>query len=131
MSLSQFWIHVWLSDVLSNVGQIWLHNPTRSYKHGANDYNIEGTHLLITKNKYKMNGNNFQLVGLAFERNLVLCPQGTNVDGTEKNSERKYFENITFVDIVHYAFNYIGLLTGMIICEIRTPLSIKSYYSED
>lgn len=54
----------------------------------------------------------FQLVGLAFERNLVLCHQETQIDGKENTSEREAFENITFIDIVHYAFNYIGLLTG-------------------
>lgn len=54
----------------------------------------------------------FQLVGLAFERNLVLCPPAKDVDGIDNRTERESFENITFVDIFHYAFNYIGLLTG-------------------
>lgn len=56
--------------------------------------------------------SNFQLVGLAFERNFVLCHQEKPVDGKENASERQVFENITFIDIFHYAFNYIGLLTG-------------------
>lgn len=59
-----------------------------------------------------------QLVGLAFERNLVLCSTDKNLE------ERESFENVTFVDIVHYAFNYIGLLTGKKMCvcliEVQT-----------
>ncbi|XP_037042093.1 lysophospholipid acyltransferase 7 [Bradysia coprophila] len=49
-----------------------------------------------------------KLVGLAFERNLVLC----HSDGKENGEERDALENITFVDIFHYSFNYIGVLTG-------------------
>lgn len=60
---------------------------------------------------------NFQLVGLAFERNLVLCSSEKIVDAEDNRSERESFENITFVDIVHYAFNYIGLLTGISFVE--------------
>lgn len=69
-----------------------------------------------------MSLTSFQLVGLAFERNLVLC----HSEKKDSSAERESFENITFVDIVHYAFNYIGLLTGKEKLESFATVSTNS-----
>lgn len=56
-----------------------------------------------------------KIIGFAFEKNSVL----TKVKMAEKKDEKleltdaeKEIKNSSFVDIFHYCFNYIGLLTG-------------------
>lgn len=54
-----------------------------------------------------------KIIGLAFERDSVL----TKLRDADKNEEKlsaseSSLENISAIDMFHYCFNYIGLLTG-------------------
>lgn len=52
-----------------------------------------------------------KLVGLAFEVNQSHCAKPKTEE--EKEADRYQKVNPNFTDIIHYSFNYIGVLTGM------------------
>lgn len=57
-----------------------------------------------------------KLVGLAFERNTFQHKRHIH-EGDHKDSEHdsefgKAMQHLTFIDIFHYCFNFIGVLTG-------------------
>lgn len=54
-----------------------------------------------------------QLVGLAFEVNTAHTNTETQLpDDAAQKHELETFGQLNFVDIMHYGFNYIGVLTG-------------------
>lgn len=57
-----------------------------------------------------------KLVGLAFEVNKShILQHKENVDKRtleEQAEQENAVINLTFVDIIHYSFNYVGVLTG-------------------
>lgn len=54
-----------------------------------------------------------KLIGVAFERNSVLTKSQESDKGTENaSSVDAAIKNIGVIDLFHYCFNYIGLLTG-------------------
>lgn len=56
-----------------------------------------------------------QLVGLAFEVNTAHTNTETQLsDDAAHKHELEMFGQLNFVDIMHYGFNYIGVLTGKI-----------------
>lgn len=86
------------------------------------------TYLLFLRNVYRFgltpisgHGNMIQmiltvkLIGFAFEKNTVM----TKIIDTEKKGEKveltgveKSLKDSNIVEVFHYCFNYIGLLTG-------------------
>lgn len=55
-----------------------------------------------------------QLVGLAFEVNTAHSNSETLLtDDAAQKHELETFGQLSFVDIMHYGFNYIGVLTGI------------------
>lgn len=57
-----------------------------------------------------------KLSGLAFELNAAMNPSPDDTEGV--NSEA--LKNVDFMDVFHYSFAYMGLLTG-------NPLILYSY----
>lgn len=55
-----------------------------------------------------------KLVGLAFEINQNYISKPENTDKTEEEKAKCQYQQINpgFIDILHYSFNYIGVLTG-------------------
>lgn len=57
-----------------------------------------------------------KIIGLAFERDAVLTKSRDADKNGDKNfalsAAEKEIQNISIIDIFHYCFNYIGLLTG-------------------
>lgn len=58
-----------------------------------------------------------KLVGLAFEVNQTYIAKRKKDEGSEdvdKDLDKEQYNSVhpNFIDIVHYSFNYIGVLTG-------------------
>lgn len=49
-----------------------------------------------------------KLVGMAFEKNSA----ATASEDDPWGAKSKAFDNIQFLDVIHYGFTYVGLLTG-------------------
>lgn len=61
-----------------------------------------------------------KVIGLAFERNSVyLKSRDADKKSDDKNvvltAAEQEIQNISILDMIHYSFNYIGLLTGKLI----------------
>jgi lysophospholipid acyltransferase 7 len=56
-----------------------------------------------------------KIIGLAFERDSSITKAREDKNGDKKSVLTSYDEEIqkiTFINMFHYCFNYIGLLTG-------------------
>lgn len=105
-------IYVCLPSVFPFILFIWHTKLTSTHKFNSNDNNAPGMNLLIALlHIFKL--QILQVVGLAFEINSAYTDfDQTEVNEEQKDHEKKMYESITFEDIFHYTFNYVGLLTG-------------------
>lgn len=72
-----------------------------------------------------------KLVGLAFEINssyLLRRSKGTEKTIEERLEDESNEINPNFIEILHYTFNYIGVLTGRITYYCYCFLLIKVFY---
>lgn len=53
------------------------------------------------------------MVGLAFEVNTAYTNSKSESNEAINKREQEMFANLSFIDCMHYSFNYIGVLTGM------------------
>lgn len=113
MSSCQLLLYVWISILFPNNRLLWHSIAFRSHQYDPDDTNAQG------KNSYTVDTGVLtlllQLVGLAFEVNTAHTNTETNsADDPAQKHELETFGQLNFVDIMHYGFNYIGVLTGKI-----------------
>lgn len=59
-----------------------------------------------------------KLPGLAFEINAAATASNDDIQGANSDA----LKNIGFMDVIHYSFSYMGVLTGNLLGKIYTKL---------
>lgn len=113
MPFGQFRIHVCLSVLLPDDQLLWHSTAVRPHEHDPDDPHIKGERSsIISLNQVFTNLLFAQLVGLAFEVNTAYTNAKADANDVAAAKEQEMFANLGVSDIFHYAFNYIGVLTG-------------------